>query len=86
VKLPFRELFNKGIIQLKLEAIPDRDDAILARFGFQHVDGEQTIKKWVQEGKGKVEVRPTAQEKYFLEFRKMESDGKQVTSVEQWTR
>jgi hypothetical protein len=77
VKLPFRENFNKGSVLVKLESIPDRQDAILAKCDF---DG--TAKEWVQEGKGRVELFMTPAEKYFLEFQDMQSNGNHVTSVE----
>jgi hypothetical protein len=71
VRLPYKETFGKGKIQISIEVIPNRLDAVKVH-AYQHGCRDSEAKNWVQEGTGKVElVVDDGKEKCVITFIEM---------------
>ena len=81
VQLPYKEMFGKGEIQISIEAIPNRLDAVKVH-AYQHGCRDSETKDWVQEGTGKVElVVDDGKEKSIITFMEMTPGNDSVKEV-----
>ena len=81
VQLPYKEMFGKGEIQISIEAIPNRLDAVKVH-AYQQGCRESETKDWVQEGTGKVElVVDDGKEKSIITFMEMTPGNASVKEV-----
>lgn len=81
VQLPYKEMFGKGEVQISIEAIPNRIDAVKVH-AYQHGCRESATKDWVQEGAGTVElVVDDGKEKCIFTFMEMTPGNDSVKEV-----